>query len=162
GLLAGAPHDAAKAPPGVAQRRHEQPWLAVASGARHARERALAVVDLHLFAGQELQPVELLRLALAQVAHEALDRAVLRGEAEPVDQVLVDGHGVAPQAQLRLDEGAMRLARRDGGRRRRWPGWGNLRGHQWRSSGGRRGAIGTAGRMIVTSPRGMRRRLRLI
>src|SRR2546427_1043129 len=26
-----------------------------------------------------------------------------------------------------------------GARFRRWPGWGNLRGHQWRSSGGHRG-----------------------
>ena len=34
-----------------------------------------------------------------------------------VDQVLVDGHGVAPQSQLRLDEAAMRLARRDRCRR---------------------------------------------
>src|SRR5205085_9406249 len=86
-LLAGAPHDPAEAPPGVAQRRHEQPRLAPAVGAGHPREGAFAVVDLHLFAGQELQSVELLGLALAQLAHEALDRAVLRGEAEAVDQV---------------------------------------------------------------------------
>jgi hypothetical protein len=52
-----------------------------------------------------------------------------------VDQVLVDGRGVALEAQLRFDEGAVGLAMRDSGgdcgdgggsQRGRWPGWGNL------------------------------------
>ena len=131
-LLAGAPHHPAKAVPGVAQRGHEQPRLAIPLGAGHARGRALAVVDLHLLAGHELQPVELLGLALAQLAHEAHHRAVAGGESELVDQVLVDRHGVASQPQLRLNEAAMRLARRgarrsDRRQRSRWAPWGNLR-----------------------------------
>jgi len=73
GLLAGAPDHTAVAAPRVAQRGHEQPRLAPALGAGHARESTLAVVDLHLFARQEGQAVELLGLAVAQLVGEALD-----------------------------------------------------------------------------------------
>ncbi len=114
GLLAGAPDHASEAAPRVTQRGHEQPRLAVAIGARHARERPLAVVDLHL-----------LGLAVAQLAHEALDRVVGPGEAVLIHQILVDGHGIATQSKLGLDEGAVGLAGRSR-RRSRWPGWGNL------------------------------------
>ena len=128
GFLAGAPDHAPEAAPRVAQRRHEQPRPAVAVAARHARGRTLAIVDLHLLTGQEAQAVELLGLMLAQVAHEALDRVVGASEAVLVDQVLIDGCGVAPQPQLRLDESPVRLARRHRHPRRcRWPGWRSLR-----------------------------------
>ena len=115
-LLAGAPDHAAVAAPRVAQRGHEQPRLAPAVGAGHARERPLAVVDLHLLAGQEGQAVELLGLAVAQLVGEALDRVVGAGVAVQIHQVLVDGHGVAAQAKLGLDEGAVGLAGRRRGR----------------------------------------------
>ncbi len=36
--------------------------------------------------------------------HEALDRVVLTGKAVLVDQILVDGRGVAFEVQLGLDE----------------------------------------------------------
>src|SRR6266481_5320577 len=95
--------------------------------------------SLPLFARQELEPIELLGLVGAQLAHEALDAVV--GAVEPVlvDQVLPDRHGVASPAQLLLDERPVRLARRHraGGRRRRWPGWRNL----LRQAGGHPGGI---------------------
>jgi len=129
GLLAGLPHHAPEAAARVPQRGHEQPRAPVDVLARHARERPFAVVDLHLLAGQERQSVELLGLALAQLAHEPFDRVVRPSKAVLVDQVLVNRHGVASQAQLRLDPRTVRLARRGGcGARRRWPPWGNLLG----------------------------------
>ena len=48
--------------------------------------------------------VELLWLTLTQPSHKTLNRVVGTGEAVVVHQVLVDGRGVAPQPQLRLDE----------------------------------------------------------
>jgi len=138
-LLAGPPDHSAKAAARVAQRHHEQPRLAVAVGARHARQRALAVVDLGFLARQEFEPIELLGLAGAQLAHEALDAVVGAVKAVLIDQVLPDGRGVAPSAQLLLDERSVRLARGDraDGRRRRWPGWRNL----GRRAGGHPGGI---------------------
>jgi hypothetical protein len=158
GFLAGAPDHAAVAAPRVAQRGHEQPRLAPAVAARHAGGRTLAVVDLHLLARQEGQTVELLGLAVAQLARKALDGVVGAGIAVKIHQVLVDGHGVAAQAQLGLDEGAVRLASRGRGRchrgqwrcqrRRRWPGWGNLlrrAGGHPRGVGGHPGGICRSG-----------------
>jgi hypothetical protein len=68
-----------------------------------------------------------------------IDLTPVPGESVQVDQVLVDRRGVALQAQLRLDELAVPLARRGRaqGRRSRWPGWGNLR----RRAGGHPGGI---------------------
>ena len=60
---------------------------------------ATAIVDLHLFAGQKLQAVELLRLVLAKLARETHHRLVAGGEALLVDQILVDGHGITAQPQ---------------------------------------------------------------
>lgn len=71
----------------------------------------------------------MLRLLGHDRAGEALDAVVAGGEAEAVDQALVDRGVIAAQAQLLGDEGAVRLARRGRlGRRSRWPGWGNLNG----------------------------------
>lgn len=72
--------------------------MKVTFAAGHTRQRSFTVVDLGLLAGPELQPVELLRLALYQPAGEALDAVVAAGEAELVDQVLVDRRVVAAQA----------------------------------------------------------------
>jgi predicted ATPase len=96
GLLAGAPDHAPEAAPRVAQRGHEQSRLAPALGARHARERPLPVVDLHLLTGQEGQAIELLGLAVAQLEREALDRVVGAGEAVLVHQILVDARTALP------------------------------------------------------------------
>ena len=48
------------------------------------------------------------------------------GEPEPLDQVLVDALGIAPELKLLLDPLPVRLAGRAGLFRRpnRWPGWG--------------------------------------
>ena len=51
--------------------------------------------------------VELLGLAVAQRAGEALDGVVGPGVAVVVHQILVERHGVATQAQLGLNEGAV-------------------------------------------------------
>jgi hypothetical protein len=65
---------------------------------RNQCERALAVVDLHLLAGQEAQAIELLGLFQAQLGHETLDGVVLAGNGMRIGQVLEDGHGIALQA----------------------------------------------------------------
>ena len=147
GLLAGLPHHTAEAPPRVAQRHDEQPRAAPALGDRVEGQRTLTVVDLRLFAGGELQAVELLGVTLAQPGHEALDAVVAVAKTVVVHQVLVHGHGVALQPRLGFDELAPGLARR-GARQRgsRWPGWGNLsprrRGCRF-SPGGQPGGIYT-------------------
>ena len=138
GLLRRVPDHAPEAAARVTQGHDEQARPAVTVAARHARQRALAVVDLPLFARGELQPVELLRLALHQPAGEALGAVVAAGEAEPVDQVLVDRRVVAAQAQLGLDEGAMRFTQRLWSAVGcRWPGWENFS----LRAGGRGGGI---------------------
>ena len=126
-LLAGLPHHAPKASPRIAQRHHEQARLAVAIRAKDARQRALAVVDLGLFAGGKLQAVELLGLCRTQTTGKAFDAVVRAGETMTVNQILVDGHVVALEPELRLDEDAVRLTGGDGfAHQSRWPGWGNL------------------------------------
>jgi len=126
-LLAGLPHHAPEAAPGIAKRHHEQPRPAIAVGARITRECAFAVVDLHFFPGGKFQPVELRRVVLDQAAGETLDAVIAGAKTELIDQILVDRGEVAAQRHLGLYEGAMRLARRDRlPIRSRWPGWGNL------------------------------------
>jgi hypothetical protein len=127
GLLARFPDHPAEAAPRVTQGHHEQPWTAITVGAGNTRHGTFAVIDLYLLARGKFKPVELLRLPGHEHAGEALDAVVAGGEAEPVNQVLVDRRVVTAQAQLLGDEGAVRLARRGRqGRCSRWPGWGNL------------------------------------
>src|SRR5690606_36272229 len=144
-LVTGLPHHEPETGTGVPQGGHEQAGFAVALAAENACGRALAVVHLHLLAGQEGQAIELLRLLVAQLCAEAFDRIVLASKAVLVDQVLVDGHGVALQTQLSFDELAPGFAQGGGSRPRgnsesRWPGWGSLTGHSLRA-GGHPGAV---------------------
>jgi len=132
----------------------------------------LAVVDLHLFARHEGQAVELLGLAVAQLVGEALDGVVGADVAVQIHQVLVNGHGVATQPKLGLDEGAVGFAgrcrwrnsgrrhcRRHGRSRCRWPGWGNLlrrAGGHPQGAGGHPGGIcrsGSGEPLLVTADR---------
>src|SRR5690606_10430800 len=123
-LLVRLPDDLPEALAGVLQRHHEQVRAAVLA-VRLQRQRAEPEVHLRLLAGQALEHVEALGLTHLQAPHEALDRVVAVLEPEPVDEVLVDRLSVAPELDLLLDPGAVRLA---GGtrmpRRSRWPGWG--------------------------------------
>ena len=111
----------------VAQRQREQPRAAVFAGARIARRRALAVVDLHFLTGLGFEPATNLRIARSQLADEALYGVVGAAIAVMLDEVLVDRHGVAPLGDLGHDEVTMRLAnaarsRRPGARHFRRPG----------------------------------------
>ncbi len=82
----------------------KQARLLVAIASRHQGERAFAVIDLHLLAGEKGQAVKLLGLFLAQLGGKAFDAVVGAGVTVRVDQVLVDGGGVAAMAQLGLNE----------------------------------------------------------
>ena len=161
GLLTRLPHHLAEALARVLQRHHEQVRAPVLARA-HQRQRPLPVVDLRLFAGQELQHVETLGRACFEARHEALHRVVAVLEAVAFDQVLVDAHRVAAEPDLDLDPGAVWLAgrwarrrrgARGGARRRvrhRWPGWGNLLGHRAQAGGhcggsGHRAGVGADG-----------------
>ena len=104
GFLAGFPHDPAKAAPGVAQGHHKQAWLAKARRASNTGECALAVIDLGFFAGGKFQTVKLFGFVFAQAARKAFDAVIGAGKSMLVYQVLVDGHVVALEAQLGLDE----------------------------------------------------------
>ena len=85
GLLRRVPDHAPETAARVAQGHDEQARPAVTVAAGDARQRALAVVDLRLFTGAKLEPVELLRLALHQPAGKPLDAVVAASEAELVD-----------------------------------------------------------------------------
>ena len=144
-LVAGLPDHVPETGARVAQRGHEQAGFAVALAAGHAGGRPLSVVHLHLLAWQEAQAVELLGLLVAQLGAEPFDRVVLPGKAVLVDQVLVDGCGVALQTQLGFYELAVGFAQGGDSRPRcnsesRWPGWGSLTGHSLRA-GGHPGAV---------------------
>jgi hypothetical protein len=84
----------------------------------------------------------LLGFVFAQAASKTFDGVVGTGKSMAVDQVLVDGHVVALEAQLGFDEFPVGLA--GGGRYlgcSRWPGWGNLIGCAIWCAGGHPGGI---------------------
>ncbi|MHB8549258.1 MAG: hypothetical protein ACYDAZ_08875 [Thermoplasmataceae archaeon] len=85
-------------------------------GHRHgARVRARGILESFPFPGPELQPVERLGRAPLQVTAETLDGVVVARKAIVVDKLLVDRHGIAPEAHLRLDPVAVGLTGRAGG-----------------------------------------------
>lgn len=141
-LLAGLPDHPAEAAPRVTQRGHEQTGFAPVLGAGHPGGSALTVVHLHLLAGSEREAVELLGRLVPKLGDEAFDGVVGVIEAVEIHQVLVDGHGVAAQPQLGIDEGAVGRALGGGqrprdGDRSRWPRWSSLTGRD----GGHPGAV---------------------
>ena len=100
-----------------------------------------AVVDLGFLPGQELEAVELPGFNGTQTVAEAFDAVVPVHKTTLVDQLLVDGGGVAAQAHLLLDPLAVGFTGR-GHRgvphfctRPRWPGWGILNGPGIRAGG---------------------------
>lgn len=114
-LLIGLPHGCANTLPRILEGHHEEP-RAFVRARLDERQRALAVVDLRLFAGQELQHVEALGRPRAERGDEALDRVVAGREGMGVDELLVDAHRVAAELELRLDPHPVRFARRRGAR----------------------------------------------
>jgi hypothetical protein len=110
GFLAGFPHDPAKAASGVAQGYDKQTRFAKAFGAGNTGKCAFAIVNLGFFAGGKFQTVKLLWFVFAQAASKTFDVVVGAGKSMAVDQVLVDGHVVALEAQLGFDEFPVGLA----------------------------------------------------
>jgi len=134
-LLAGLPDHPPEAAPRIAQRHHEQAGTTVPAALGIDRQRALAIVDLSLLAGEELKTIKLLGIALSQRAHKPLDALVAGRKAKPIDQVLVNRLRISLQADLFFDPRPMHFAGRAGqaagGRRSRhpksrWSGWRNL------------------------------------
>ena len=120
-LLVALPHDFAERLAGVLQRQHEQQRPAVLAGAIQRRGTE-PEIDLGFLAGLALEHVEALGVPPPQRAHEALDRVVAVRKGEPLDQILVDRLGVAPELNLLADPAAVHLTGRVG-QRSRWPGW---------------------------------------
>ncbi len=130
---------------------HKQARLAIPLTAGYAGGRVLAE--------QEAPAVELFRRLAAQLDHETPDRVAVAGKPALVDQVLIDGHGVALEPQLGLDELAVGLAR-GGGRRHysRWPRWSSLSGSQGHRVGGHPGPVcGVGGKALLVGTGGMAR-----
>lgn len=147
--------------------RHDEQDRALILARRRARRRALAIVDLRLFAGQNLEHIETLRRTRLERGHEAFDGVVLVRESVPVDQILKHTHGVAAKRDLRFDPRPMRLAggrrgagadamRHQGGRLdpvvARWPGWGHVRGQRGRAGGHPGGICGGGQRRPGVAP----------
>jgi len=134
-LLTGFPDHPPEAAPRVTQGHHEQPWTAVPAALRINRQRALAIVDLGLLAGEELKTIKLMRIGVPQRADKPLDALVAGRKAKLIDQVLINRLRVPLQADLLFDPRPIRFAGRAdqaaGDRRHRrlnsrWSGWGNL------------------------------------
>ena len=95
----------------VAEGENEEARAAVLAGLRMADHRAVAVVDLRLLARRgEDHRMGLGRARPAQSPHEAADARVAGREAVAVDEVLPDGHRVAPAPERLDDHLAVRLA----------------------------------------------------
>ena len=97
---------------GVAQGEDEEPRAAVLAGVRVADHRALAVIDLRfLTASRRDDHPGLNGRPVAQRGDKAADTGVAPGKPMVIDQVLPDGHGVAPPVQRLDDQLAIRFAR---------------------------------------------------
>src|SRR5206468_12600739 len=95
----------------VTEREHEEARPAVLPRLRMADHRAVAVVDLALLAGRRLDDgVGIGDGGTPELAYEAHDTRVAGGKAVAVDEVLPDGHRVAPARQGRRDQLAVGLA----------------------------------------------------
>ncbi len=95
----------------VTQRHHEQSCPPVLAALRVADHGAGAVIDLRFFSSYgEDDSNGVRQLGSAKLAHKALHRLVAAGEAVVGNQVLPDGHGIAPTAQPQFDGIAIRLA----------------------------------------------------
>ena len=116
GLRTGTKDQQADRLAAVAQRHHEQPSAPVLAAFVVAHHRTGAVIDLGFFAGcGQDDPDGLRRVSAAQFAHEAVDRLIAAAIAVLINQVLPDGHGVAPAVKPKLDGLAIRLAGAGGG-----------------------------------------------
>ena len=102
------PHGLAR----VAQGQDEEPCSPVLAGVRVTDHRSLAVVDLCFFAPVRGDHCPGLDGGLLPDGRDETPHAcIARGEAVVVDQVLPDGHGVAPAAERVDDQLAVGRAR---------------------------------------------------
>ena len=101
----------------VAQRHHEQTSAPVLAALLVTHHRAGTVVDLSFFSrcGQN-DPDRLRQVNAAQFANKSFDRLIAAVKAVLTNQVLPDGHGIAPAAQSNFDALAIRFAGTGGGR----------------------------------------------
>ena len=119
-LRARSPRQQADGFPRVRQREEKESGAAVLAGLGPTHHRALAVIDLALFARTRGDDdARLGRRGAAQFCHEATDACVLRGEAVILDEILLDGHRIAAAGQRLVNQLAIGLA---GARTRRSTG----------------------------------------
>ena len=109
GLLISLPDHFTEALAGVLE-RHDEQQRAAELARSIERQRALAVIDLGLFAGRELENIEACGGACPESGDEALDGVVAVREAVRIDQVLVEALGVTTEVELGFNPGAMGLA----------------------------------------------------
>src|SRR5437870_7078138 len=106
------PREQADALAAVAEREQEEPRAPVLARHGVADHGAVAVVDLALLARRGLNHgVGLGGRGTAELADEAHDARVAGGETLAIDEVLPDGHRVAPPGERRRDQLPVGLAR---------------------------------------------------
>ena len=98
--LAGCPDYLSKTAAGVLQRHDKQSGAAVGVCARLAGKSAKAVVHLGFFSGWKLQPVVLGGIFSAQRTAKPFHAVVFMLEGKPLNQILINRDGIAPQAHL--------------------------------------------------------------
>ena len=82
----------------------------VPAALRINRQRALAVVDLGLLAGEELKTIKLMGIGVPQRADKPLDALVAGQKSKLIDQVLINRLRVPLQPDLLFDPRPMRFA----------------------------------------------------
>ena len=111
-LRARPPDEKADGLAGVAEGQDEEPRAPVFARRRVTHHRPVPVIDLGFLAGGRRDDhTGLDGGAVPERRHEAPYAGIPRGEAVVIDQVLPDGHGVAPAAQRLDDQLAVGLAR---------------------------------------------------
>ena len=108
-LFAGFPDHLAETAAGVLQRHDKQARTAVGVCAGFAGGSTKTIIYLGLFPGPKLQPVILGGILFAQPPAKAFHAVVFMFKGKSLNQVLINGYGIAPQAHLLLYPGTVLL-----------------------------------------------------
>src|SRR5207247_3349613 len=112
GLGARSPYQQSHRLPRAPERQDKEPRASVLARAAIADHRALAVVHLAFVARRRRDDdARVRRSATAQGDDEATDTGVARGKAVVIDEVLPDGHRIAPPRERLGDDLAIRFTR---------------------------------------------------
>jgi len=109
-LFTGFPDHLSETAARVLQGHDKQSGAAIGGFPRKTRRRTEAIVHLGFFAGRKLQTIIPAWILFAQRAAKAFYAVVSVLKGIQLDQVLIDGDGITPQAHLLFNPGTMFFA----------------------------------------------------